>query len=114
MQHIEKASKEIKRSTDNNLSRNGCSVGQHVYKQVPRNQIFIYFMADFNYCLLLWVLFSASSLKKIENLQKGAPRFLCNDYEILYEELLTKSVTFSMNTKRLRALYVELYKTITK
>ena len=64
LQHIEKASKEIKRSTDNNLSRNGCSIGQHVHKQVLRNQIFSHFMADFNYCLLLWVLFSASSLKK--------------------------------------------------
>ena len=30
---------------------------------------------------------SASSLKKIENLQKRSLRFLRNDYEISYEEL---------------------------
>ena len=47
-----------------------------------------YFMANFNYCPLVWMFSSASSLKKIENLQKRALRFLHNDYEISYEELL--------------------------
>ena len=36
------------------------------------------------------------------------------DYEISYEELLSKSSTSSMNVKRLRALTIELYKTINK
>ena len=39
-----------------------------------------YFMANFNYCPLVWMLSNASSLKKIKNLQKRALRFLCNDY----------------------------------
>ena len=73
-----------------------------------------YFMANFNYCPLVWMLSNASSLKKIENLQKRALRFLCNDYEISYEDLLSKASTSSMNVKRLRALCVELYKTINK
>ena len=30
-----------------------------------------YFMANFNYCPLVWMFSSASSLKKIEKLQKG-------------------------------------------
>ena len=51
----------------------------------------------------------ASSLKTIENLQKRALRFLRNDYEISYEELLSKFSTSSMNVKRLRALCIELY-----
>ena len=72
------------------------------------------FMANFNYCLLVWILSSASSLKKIENLQKRALRFLCNDYEISYEKLLSKSSFSSTNVKRLTALCVELYKTQTK
>ena len=41
-----------------------------------------YFMANFNYCPLVWMFSSASSLKKIEKLQKRALRFLYNDYEI--------------------------------
>ena len=40
-------------------------------------------MANFNYCPLVWMFSSASSLKKIENLQ--------SDYEISYKELLLKS-----------------------
>ena len=68
-------------------------------------------MTNFIYWPLVWMLSSVCPLKKIENLQKRAVRFLCNDYEILYEELLSKSSTSSMNAKRLRALCVELYKT---
>ena len=37
-----------------------------------------------------------------------------NDYENLYEELLSKSAIFSMIVERLRAICVELYKTINK
>ena len=73
-----------------------------------------YFMANFNYCHLVWMLSSASPLKKIENLQKRALRFLCSDYKISYKKLLSKSSTSSMNVKRLRALCIELYKTINK
>ena len=66
-------------------------------------------MANFNYCPLVWMLSSASSkkIKNNEHLQKRALRFLCNDCEISYEELLSKSSTSSMNVKRLRALCVE-------
>ena len=54
----------------------------------------------------------ASSLKKIENLQKRALRFLCNDYEISYEKLLLKSDKATMNVNRLRLLCIEIYKTV--
>ena len=71
-----------------------------------------YFMANFNYCPLVWMFSSASSVKKIENLQKRALRFLNNDYEISYEELLLKSDRATMNVNRLRILCTEIYKTI--
>ena len=71
-----------------------------------------YFMANFNYYPLVWMLASASTLKRIENLQKRALRFLCNYYKISYEELLSKSATTSMNVKILKTLCVELDKTI--
>ena len=58
-------------------------------------------MASFNYCPLVWVFSSTSSLKNIENLQKRALRFLYNDYEISYEELLLKSDRATINVNRL-------------
>ena len=53
-----------------------------------------------------------ASLKKIENLQKIALRFLYNNYQLPYEELLNKANSSTMNVKRLRFLCVETYKTI--
>ena len=61
-------------------------------------------MAIFDHCFLVWMLSSSSSLKKIENLPKRALNFLCNDFEISYEELLSKCSTSLMNVKRLRLL----------
>ena len=46
------------------------------------------FMTNFNCGPLVWMFSSASSLKKIENLQKKAQRFLYNDYEISYEDFI--------------------------
>ena len=50
-----------------------------------------YFMSNFNYCPLVWMSSNATSLKKIENLQKRALRFLYNNYQLTYEELSDKA-----------------------
>ena len=71
-----------------------------------------YFMSNFNYCPLVWMFSNATSLKKIENLQKRALRFLYNNYQLTHEELLDKANSSTMNVKRLRFLCVEIYKTI--
>ena len=69
-------------------------------------------MSNFNYCPLVWMFSNATSLKKIENLQKRALKFLYNTYQLTYEELLDKANSSTMNVKRLRFLCVEIYKTI--
>ena len=51
-------------------------------------------------------------LNKIESLHKRALRFLLNDYENSYEELLEKSGKCNMNLRRIRFLCIEIYKTI--
>ena len=45
------------------------------------------------------MLSNASSLKKLDNLQKRALRFLCNSLEISYEDLLSKPAISLMNLK---------------
>ena len=60
-----------------------------------------YFMANFNYCPLVWVFSSTASLKKIGNLQKRALSFLYKSYNTSYEDLLLKSGFSSLNVKRL-------------
>ena len=70
-------------------------------------------MANFNYCPLVWMFPSVSSLKKIENLQKRSLRFIDNNYEISYEELLLKSDRATMNVNRIRILRTKIYKLLT-
>ena len=69
-------------------------------------------MANFNYCLLVWMFSNAVSLKKIENLQKRALRFLYKSYNTSYKDLLLKSGFSSMEVKCLRTLCVELFRTL--
>ena len=71
-----------------------------------------YIVSNFNYCPLVWMFLSTQSLNKIENLQKRALRFLYDDFEASYEDLLSKGGKSKMNVRRLRTLCVEIYKTL--
>ena len=66
-------------------------------------------MSNFNYCYLVWNFSSAQSLNKIR-----AIRFLLNDYDSTYEDLLQKSGYPNMNLRRQRTLCIEIYKTLNK
>ena len=50
-----------------------------------------FFLSNFNYCPLVWILTNAKPVHKIEAFQKRALRFMLNDYESSYEDLLKKS-----------------------
>ena len=63
-----------------------------------------FLVSNFDYCPLVWFISSAKSLKKVENLQKRALRFLHNDYHSSYETLLHKSKKTTLNVRNLRNL----------
>ena len=71
-----------------------------------------FLISNFNYSPLVWMFSSAQSVNKIENLQKRALRFLYDDFEASYEDLLSKGGKSTMNVRRLRTLCVEIYKTL--
>ena len=71
-----------------------------------------FIFSNFNYCPLVWIFSSTKSLNKIENLQKRDLRFLYDDYESSYNELLEKSGRPDMNLSRQRTLCIEIYKTL--
>ena len=83
-----------------------------LYFEGKRVLINSYFMLNFNYFPLVWMFSNATSLKKIENLQKRTLRILYNNDQLTYEELLDKANSSTINVKRLRFLCVEIYKTI--
>ena len=47
-----------------------------------------FIISNFNYCPVVWMFTSKSSLNKRENIQKRALRFVCNDFISNYSELL--------------------------
>ena len=71
---------------------------------------FIY--SNFSYCPLVWAFSRKKSQNKIESLQKRALRFLLNNYDNSYEQLLEKSGKSNKNLWRIGFLCIEIYKTI--
>ena len=54
----------------------------------------------------------AKFLKRVENLQNRALRFLLNDYTSTYEDILAKADRSSMNVNRPRIFCVKIYETV--
>ena len=89
------------------ISKNNC-LNQDAKKVLIESFI----MANFNYCPLVW-LFCNSKLKiKQENIQKRALRFLYDDYESNYEQLLVKANKPTIEIRKLKFLTIEIFKTI--
>ena len=54
---------------------------------------------------------NGQSVNKIENLQKRTLRFLYDDFEASYDDLLSKVGKPTVNVRKLRTLCVEIHKT---
>ena len=79
-----------------------------------RMVIYKSFISNFNYCPVVWLFTRKSSLSKLENIQKRALRFVLNDYESDYDDLLTKANVPGIKMMTLRQLAIEVYKSVTK
>ena len=60
----------------------------------------------------MWHFSSCESIRKIEKIQKRCHRIILNDYENDYETLLCNSNKPTVETRRLRTLSVETFKTL--
>ena len=69
-------------------------------------------MSNFNYCPVVWMFASKSSLLKLETTQKRALRFVLDDYTSDYHDLLKKADVPGMKVMALRFLAIEVYKCI--
>ena len=69
-------------------------------------------LSNFDFCQLVWFVSCSASLRKIENMQKRALRFLLDDYVSSYEQLLKKPSKASIILKNHRALCTEVFKTM--
>ena len=67
-------------------------------------------MSNFNYCPVVWMFTSKSSLSKLEDIQRRALRFVLDDYTSDYHELLNKANVRGVKIMALRYLAIEVYK----
>ena len=69
-------------------------------------------LSSFNYDCLIWHFSSKKSQNKVEEVDEMSLKFLSNDYLSSYSELLEKSTSVSMETKKLRRIVYEIFKTL--
>ena len=67
---------------------------------------------NFNYDCLIRHVSSKNSQNKMERIHERSLKFLSNDYLNNYAELLEKSTSISVETKRLRRIVYEVFKTL--
>ena len=73
-----------------------------------------FIMSNFNFCPLVWHFCNKSNTSKIEKLNYRALRFVYNDSESSYEDLLQKNSTCTLHLNRLRTMAIETFKIIHK
>jgi hypothetical protein len=70
--------------------------------------------SNFSYCSSVWVFCGLGNERKIENIQKRAMRFIYNDYEHTYNEMLVMYKMNSIKLTRLKSLVCDVFKCINK
>ena len=69
-------------------------------------------MSNFNYCPLVWHFCEEVNTKKIKKLPERALRFIYQDYVSGYDTLLNKSQLPSLRVRRLWAIALEAFKSL--
>ena len=103
---IEIDSKLKRRMQLNAIGRIGAVLGQQE-KEILINS-FLY--SNFNYGFLMWHFTTRKGIKKVEKVREKSLKFILNDYDKTYFQLLDISKKRSMEVKRL--LITEVFKTL--
>ena len=69
-------------------------------------------VSNFLYCPLVWHMCCISDCKKIEKIQERALRYVLNDFNNTYSNLLHKASKSTLYLTRLRFLAIEIFKTL--
>jgi hypothetical protein len=67
-------------------------------------------LSNFNFCPLSWHFCSETNTKKIEKIQERALRFVYQDYEASYENLLIKAKMPTQHIRRIRTMALKTFK----
>jgi hypothetical protein len=71
-----------------------------------------FILSNFNFCPLAWHFCTEKNSKKLEKVQERALRFVYEDYNSSYEELLHKAKVPSLQIRRIRTMALETFKIV--
>ena len=73
-----------------------------------------FILSNFNFCPLAWHFCTEKNSKKIEKVQERALRFVYEDYNSSYDNLLKKAKVPSLQIRRMRTMALETFKIMNK
>ena len=85
-------------------------IGKNLCKLSRMTIFHTFIISNFNFCPLSWHFCSKSNTNKIEKIQERALRFVYDDYNSLYTELLSKACLPILETRRIRTMAIETFK----
>ena len=71
-------------------------------------QAFIH--SNFSYCPVVWITSNIKNISKLERIQYRALKFVYNEFDVSYEDLLKKSKTLSISVHMMHCIAVEVFK----
>lgn len=89
-------------------------IGKYLSKLGRLTIYYSFIMSNFNYCPVVWHFCGENNTKKMEKIQERALRFIYEQYDCNYEELLLKSGLPTLKIRRLRTMALEVFKIIYK
>jgi len=87
-------------------------IGKYMNRLGRLTSYYSFILSNFNYCPVIWHYCSEKKSIKMEKIQERALRFIYEDYDSSYEDLLQKSKLPSLKIRRIRTIAIETFKII--
>ena len=89
-------------------------IGRNLCKLSRLTIFHTFILSNFNFCPLTWHFCSKANTRKIEKIQERALRFVYNNYNSSYSELLDIAKLPSLHIRRVKNMAIETFKIINK
>ena len=83
-------------------------------RNLPNEHFSVFVLSNFNYCSLVWNFCGAEYTSKMERIQFRALKFVYNDFNTSYTELLARVNLPTLQLHRKREILVEVFKSVNK